>query len=194
MPSDNFVPNSVWHSAPETGRVEHVTTPLGQTCVVRSIDIPDLIEIGVLNQADSLTAVAQNHLQKSGPGTGSKIDEAAIMRDPTAMRAIIGLADKILPVVVISPVVHLHYEDIVVGKTTVTKKLSEEQREAIREKTPGVVFTDQIAFEDKMWLFEYATGGLKAMQSFRDGPANAVGSVAGKPKRKNKAKRPSGTN
>jgi hypothetical protein len=182
MPSTKH--NNVWASTEPTTAAEDLELPSGQTCSAKKIGIEGLLDMGILAEADSLTAMVQQHTRqvKGGNGTadGVTIDEASLIGDKDAIKAIIGLADKAMPVIVLDPPVHLHYSTRKVGKTSVTKMLTPEDREKIREETgqPELVFTDQIGFEDKMFLFDWAVGGLKSFTSFRPGPQANVGSVA----------------
>lgn len=184
MPSDNFVPNNVWASNTPTTTGEELTTPTGQTCLARKFSVPDLIKAGIFTQADSLTPLVQQ------AATGkTDIDMSVMLSDPNALDAIMRVADKAVPHIVLSPKVVLHFKDVTVGKTTVTQDLTEEERAAIIEAHPGAVFTDQIDFEDRMWLFEWATGNMGKMQSFRNRSATGVAGVAHGPKHGGKTKR-----
>lgn len=194
MPSENFVPNNVWGSAVPEDSEQEITTPSGQTCRAKKLTIPSMMEMGILAEGDAITALVSKHIRKVKGGKGvpdgtTVIDEAAILGDPKALQSIIGLTDKVIPHVVTSPRVVLHYSETTVGKTKVTKKLDDDERALILAEYPGTVFTDQIDLEDKMFIFDWAAGGLKAMSSFRNGPASDVGSVVDVPGAKNKAKR-----
>lgn len=178
MPSDNFTPNDVWASASPEGVTEELTLPSGQTCAARKMSIQSMIEAGILAESDALTAQVTKHTKKvrvaSGPGATrsgkstppvreqiTKLDENSLLKDPESMTALIGLMDRALPHIVVSPVVVLHYTSRKVGKTTVTKRIEPEDRES------GKVYTDQINFMDKVELFNWASGGLGAMLQFR---------------------------
>jgi hypothetical protein len=180
MPSD-FTPNNVWGSNAPEGSEEELTLPSGQTCRARKVTVTSLIEAGVLNEADSLTAMVDQHTRriKGGKGVpdGTVAIDQSIMRDSSTIKAMIMMADRTLPAIVVSPPVALHFKDITVGKTTVTKSLPESERNAMRLVRPGLIFTDQIDLEDKMHLFEWGVGGLKAFSSFRADTPNDVGSV-----------------
>jgi hypothetical protein len=196
MPSSEFVPNQVWGSADAVSSVHELTLPSGQTCQAKKVGIEGLLEMGILDQADSLTAMVNDHTQRvkkngpSGPETVS-VNQGSLMADSNAMKAIIGLADRALPIIVTSPPVALHFSERMVGKTKHTKMLTEAERKKIREERgqPDLVFTDQVGFEDKMWLFDWASGGLKSLASFRGESSADVGSLGNVAKPKGKAKR-----
>jgi hypothetical protein len=186
MPSD-FTPNSVWGTATPEGTEEEVTTPSGQTCRAKKMNIESMIEMGLLAETDAITALVSKHIRKvkggKGKPDGQEMNEAAVLADPAALKSIIGLTDKVLPHVVVSPVVRLHYTVQTVGKTAVTKKIAVEDRES------GVIYTDQIGLEDKMFLFDWAAGGLQAMTNFRAGSTPDVGGVVARKGPKKSAKR-----
>jgi hypothetical protein len=174
MPSDH---NNVWASTPATGEEEELTTPTGQTCRAKKMSIESMISEGLLVEADAITAMVAKHMKKVRPGgkqpkKGTEavdaLDVPSLMKDPKAVTEMITMIDRLLPHVVVSPPVRLHYTETKVGKTTVRKTLSEEDRAEIREQVPGTVFTDQIGLEDKMFLFDWAAGGLGSMLAFRE--------------------------
>lgn len=188
MPSD-FNPNNVWGSNAALAGEEELTTPSGQTCRAKRFDITDLISAGVLDQADSLTALVQGHLTNVGKGGAQEVDPMSLLQDPNALRSMMSLLDKSMPHIVVSPKVLTHFNEITVGKTKVQKPLNEDQRAEMLATFPGAIFTDQIDFNDRMWLFNWATGGLQAMATFRDGSPAAVAGVVHGGKAKAKAKR-----
>lgn len=185
MPSDTH--NSVWASTPATGHQEELTTPSGQTCRAKKMSIEAMISEGLLVESDAITAQITKHLtapkakrKAAGPTPPKKesptVDVSSLMKDKKAVTEMIGMIDRIMPHIVVSPVVKLHYTEQTVGKTTVTKLIPEEapdgevSRESIRAKNPdqAIVFTDQINLEDKMFLFDWAAGGLGSMLAFRE--------------------------
>lgn len=178
MPSE-FVPNNVWGSATGEGAEEELTLPSGQTCRARKVTILSMIEAGILNEADSLTALVDQHTRKVKGGKtadGVKID-SSILADAEAIKKMIEMADRSLPSIVVSPPVMLHFQEVKVGKTKVTKKYSEEERNRLRADRPGLIFTDQIDLDDKMELFQWGVGGLKAFSSFPGVATPDVGSM-----------------
>jgi len=182
MPSSQeFTPNSVWASTQPTGHEEELTTPTGQTCRARKMSIEAMIAEGLLVESDAITAQIAKHLQApkvkrkvKGPtapkDTTQTVDIPSLLKDKKAVAEMVKMVDRVIPYIVVSPIVKLHYTEHTVGKTTVTKMVPEEDREAIRAETPDkvVVFTDQIGLEDKMFLFDWSAGGLGTMLAFRE--------------------------
>jgi hypothetical protein len=177
--NDIFKPNNVWGSTPAAGATEELTLPSGQTCLARRMTIESVIATGLMDEVDVLTATVDKHTRQVKGGNkvpDGPIIQNSLLKDQAALAAIIGLTDRLVPEIVVSPVIHLHYTITVVGKTKVTKMIAPEDRE------PGAVYTDQIALDDKMELFNWAMGGLEAFSSFRresDGDVGTVGAVAG---------------
>ncbi len=172
--------NNVWGSTAPEGAEEDLTLPSGQTCTARRVTIPDMVSAGILDKTDSLTALVDQHTRKIKGGKGADRIELnnGILNDGAALAMMIEVADRCMPTIVVSPPVKLHFTETVVGKTTVRLRLSEEDRNKIRAET-GIdwIYTDQIDLEDKMHLFEWGLGGLKAFSSFRGGSPDDVGSV-----------------
>ena len=172
MPSTpEFTPTNVWASTPAAGSIEELTLESGQTCQARKMSIESMIASGMLAEADALTAQVTKYTRKVKGGNkkpdGVQIDEGALMRDPSGLQALVTLMDRAMPQIVVSPPVSLHYSENTVGKTTVRKTLTPEERDEIVQSTPGTIFTDQIGFQDKVELFNWAAGGLAAMLRFR---------------------------
>lgn len=196
MPSGNA---NVWASNQPTSGEEDLVLPSTQTCRARRVSIETLLEMGIVAEADTLTPLVQQYtkdIQRGGPSSPKEtvIDEAAMMQDPETLKKIIFLADKSMPHIVISPRVALHFKETTVGKTTVTKAYTDAERAEIRETQPDIIFTDQIGLEDKMYLFEWALGGLAKMVTFRPGSQADVGSVGSGKRNKKSAKRGSRSN
>lgn len=176
MPSSDFTPNNTWASSAPTGASEELTLPSGQTCLAKKMSIDSMIAAGMLAEADALTASVTKHTKKvkggkrpskavangaPAPAEAGEIDESAFLADPNALKSMITLMDRALPHIVVSPTVKLHFTETTVGKTKVTRLIPVEDREA------SCVYTDQIGFEDKVELFNWAAGGLGSMLQFR---------------------------
>jgi len=193
MPSsDNFTPNNVWASnAVTNAQPEELTMPSGQTCAGRKVTVEGMIKTGMLASVDGLTAMVEKYTRKvrggKGVPDGEVIDES-IIRDAEALESLMMMVDQMIPHIVVSPVVHLHFTIQTVGKTKVTKLIPAEDRQA------GRIYTDQIELDDKMWLFNWAVGGLAAFSSFRGETRGDVGGVVPRSGPPRKAKRRTGHN
>lgn len=188
-PTNDFTPNSVWAASSPLGVSEELVLPSGQTCLAVRLGMEGLLAAGILTEADSLTATVQQHTRKVKGGKGpdhTALNEQSLLRDPTALRSIITLADKAMPAIVQSPSVLLHYT---MNEDGSTRMLTQDERQ------PGQVYTDMIGLDDKMFLFDWAVGGLAAMTNFRQESTSDVGSMVSQsgnalpPKRTARSKR-----
>lgn len=167
--------NNVWANTAPSSVGEQITLPSGQTCLARRLDIEHLVSAGVLEQADSLTSLVDaKHVRKVRGGKGpdkTVLTPNSIMRDTDALKSILTVADRAVPLIVLDPVVKLHY--------TVDADTKQQRMLPADEREEGVVYTDQIGLADKMELFAWAMGDIGGLQSFRDITAGSnVGTVA----------------
>lgn len=168
MPSTNqdFQPNNVWGTTTPSGGEEELTLPSGQTCRAKKMSIEDMLQAGLLVEMDAITAMVTKHIKKTKGAknvtqAAEDINVGSLMRDPRAIGELVMMLDRLLPHVVVSPTVRLHFTEQTVGKTKVTKMIPVDDRE------PGI-YTDMVGLEDKMFLFDWAAGGLGTMLAFRE--------------------------
>lgn len=172
-PANESAPNNVWGTSAPSTQTEFLTLPSGQTAYANRLGMEGLLMAGVLGQADSLTAyVGKEHVQRvrgaKGQPDGEKVNASSVMRDPEALRSIVKLVDMATPHIVSNPVVHLHFT-VRDDDTTLIIPMAE------RDK--ALIYTDQISFDDKMFLFNFAIGGTRDLQRFREESAAAVAGV-----------------
>lgn len=175
MPStDETTINDVWLQQHKTGpAVELITLPSGQTCKAKRPGLEGLMLSGQLLQLDTLTSVVdRQHVRRVKGGHGADHDEinaASLMKDPESLKRILRLADSLLPQVVVEPQVVLHWTTDAAGVET---NLPLEGRD------PNLVYTDYVSYEDKMFLLQYAVGGSRDVDRFREESQAALGGVA----------------
>lgn len=147
-----------WINGGVGGR-EDLTVPSGQTCLVSRPGLEGLIRAGVLRNVDSLSAIVdKKHIKKTKKGQPDKVDAESIMKDPAALDSIIHTVDKVVCHCVILPEIHMAPNDVTLRK-------------------PGVVYTDMVGLEDKMFIFNFVVGGTRDLESFRGGLDSAMGGV-----------------
>lgn len=172
-------------------KLQDLEVPSGQLCQVRPAGIQQLLGAGVLDSADTLTslidekhikrtqtrktgtkgakpAVKNNQLQNAD-GSTTEIDTDSLLNDPEKLQKVFSLIDKVAEHMVVQPDV----------KRPV--KLDENGKEVAlpaQEREDGVVYTDMIELQDKMFLFQYAVGGDTDLESFRNRFSEGVASVA----------------
>lgn len=172
-PTNETEINNVWASTvKDDDAVELVTCPSGQTCYARRPGLEGLMLSGELMNLDSLTSlVDQKHLRRVRGGNGVaddevKIDADKLMTDPKALQSIISLADRLVPQIVVTPRVLCHYT------------MEDDKRVVVSDddRLDNVVYTDQIDFQDKLFLMNYGLAGTRDAERFR---AESAGVVAG---------------
>lgn len=169
--------NNVWASTPAENAVEEITLPSGQVCHARRMGLETMIAAGLLGEADSLSAVVgDKHITRVREAKGNKVKEelsaSSMMRDPKALQRIVLLVDRATPFIVAEPRVVSHVEILEEGKgdqLPVTR--------LVENREPGVIYTDQIGLEDKMFLFNFAVGGTRDLERFRSESDAAVAGV-----------------
>lgn len=149
-----FAPTQ-WGST--TGVVEDLQTPSGQWCQVRRPGPQGLIEAGVIHSLDALTGIVQNDLIPSAEGK-PKADVKKVMADPEALASMIHVADRVVCHVVLQPKVEMTPSDVT-------------------RRKPGVIYADMIDLTDKMFIMNYAMGGTRDLERFRQESEEAVGGL-----------------
>lgn len=184
MPPAKFTVNNVWSQTAPTGLTEELTLPSGQTCLARRLGVEGLLEVGILDNVDELTSLVDNKYLTNQSGKKQPAT-AEVLKDVGKIRPLITMADKALPHIVQDPVVALHF----VESGSSTRALTADERADAQRRTPGVVFTDQIGLEDKVWLFDWAIGSLSSLRNFRNDTGSDVAGVANVPGVSRPAKR-----
>jgi hypothetical protein len=165
MPSPNdseLVVNNVWGQTAPLNVSTTLTCPSGQVVKAQRMGIEGILSAGLLGDADSLTAyVGKKHLRQVKGGKQADTEEVnltSLMRDPEALKKIIFLIDRAMPLIVTDPEVLLHFEYL---PDETTRMIPVEERE------PGTIYTDMVSLEDKMFLFQFCTGGSGNLTRFR---------------------------
>jgi len=130
---------------------ELVDLPSGLTMRVKRIGIQTLMKTGIM--PNSLMAIVQSSLDKGKGRPG--MDEAAVMEliaDEKKVKEIGDFMDKMVIAVAMEPIIH-PLPKVVDGV------------EANRDD--NLVYVDEVAEEDKMFLFQVVTGGTTDVESFR---------------------------
>ncbi len=125
--------------------------PSGQLCLVRRPGVEGLINAGVLQSLDSLSAIVYTeHVEKNnGKRPPKQRDIKDIVSDEAAMISLIHTLDKITCYVVVKPEVQMTPNDIT-------------------NRKDGVVYADMIDIGDKMFIMNFAIGGTRDLERFRE--------------------------
>lgn len=166
MPVPNEVEiNNVWASRTAEGEPETMTLPSGQVVKARKIGLQKLIEAGVMSEADSLTQLIGTKHFNEKP---AEVMQMALA-NPKAFGSLVMMIDRALPIIVVEPDVRLHVKIRESGETVL---IPVEHRES------GMVYTDQIDLQDKIFLLNYAVGDLQQLAPFRGQAGDDVATVA----------------
>ena len=154
MPATNeeYAPTTWGKSANE------LTVPSGQRCLARRPDTSALAKDGLLHKLDSITAtIHSKHVSKKAKGGGNSAKSqqmaedvalAQLAKDPAKLAEMMDTVDKVVLLTVIEPPLQLPPENW-------------------SDREDGVVYTDTIDLEDKMYLVNYAVGGTRDVAKFR---------------------------
>jgi len=157
---------------------EDIKLPSGNVALVKRPGPAALMSQGVL--PDDLTPIVNDALSKGKKV--SKAQTAEIMKDPKAIAGLMDSIDRISAVVIMEPPVKYHRRPILGDDgEPVLGDDGKEQWEDIPEaqRDPDeFIYTDEIDFDDKMMIFQYATGGTRDFHRFREELAASVGDLS----------------
>lgn len=144
--------------------------PSGQLAQVRRPGVQQLIAIGVLENADGLSAIVDKKHIKRVKGK-AEIDGQSLLKDPKNILNLMQMVDKITARMVVRPAVREPFVEYEEDGQTKRRPLRDEEREQ------GVVYTDNIEFTDRMFIFQFAVGGSADLNQFRERFESALGSM-----------------
>lgn len=158
---------------------EDLELPSGNTALVKRPGPAALMTQGLL--PDELTPIVQEAIRS---GKGMKPEKQAdLVSDPEKVAAMLEGMDKMMCVVVVEPKVRFHkYQDsdvlnpeVLDGKVTedmVGKEIPEDERDE-----DEFIYTDEVDFEDKMFIFNFAVGGTRDHTRFREELTAGMGDI-----------------
>jgi hypothetical protein len=137
--------------------------PSGQMCQVRRPGTEGLMRMGLLDKTKGLMALVDTKHIKRVKGS---VDQKAvsekvaqeISNNPEKINELMSTIDKIVKYVVIQPELALPFKISPSGEEIALLDSEREQ---------GVIYTDFISLEDRMFLFQYAVGGSSDLERFR---------------------------
>lgn len=138
--------------------------PSGHVARVRRPGLPKLLKDGVL--PDMLTPIAQKAVDAGQDGMPKMDDIKAEFGSAGMMDALFEAVDKITAVCVVEPAVEYHLKragdlEGVWGDPEVLMEIPLDQRD------PNILYTDDVEFNDKMFIFQYVVGGSRDLEEFR---------------------------
>ncbi len=147
------------------GGTRDLEVPSGQMCLVRKSSVQALMAAGVIHDLDGLSKLVGTELVAPAEGKRptkkalSEEDAAkSILADPKKFEDLMTLLDKVTCHVVLQPRIERTPNDVT-------------------RREDGHIYADMVDLEDKMAIFQYATGGIKELETFRDKRSQDVGGV-----------------
>lgn len=136
--------------------------PSGNCCLAIRPGAEGLIKAGLLDSLDQLTSLVQiEHIDAKDPRkAATNVDVQELLKDPKKLATGLALVDKVICHVVKAPVVFMPPED----------------DDALRD--PNVIYADQVDYEDKMFIFQWAVGGTSNLVQFRQESQELVGNLS----------------
>lgn len=140
-----------WKKADTAGAAEDVLLPSGNVALLRRVSPETFIAKKMI--PDSISGIVQQAIEKN-QGLKPK-DEAALMRDPDKIADAIKFMDTAVCYAVVDPQINAAPED-------------ESERDS------GLLYVDQVDLNDKIFIFNWASGGSSDLARFRSEFGDAV--------------------
>lgn len=153
-PDDKYAPTT-WGS--QLGGAEDLVVPSGQTCLAKRPGVQGLMEAGILHDLDMLSGIVDEKHVKRVNGK-PQIDVADLAKNPDQITSVLHLVDRVVCHVVLKPSIHMTPND----PTTRVK---------------GAIYADMVDIVDKMFIFNFAVGGVRGLEPFREQLEEALGSM-----------------
>jgi hypothetical protein len=154
---DKYAP-STWGAV---SAYEDLEVPSGQMCLVRRPGLEGLIKAGIVSNFDMLTRLVGDQAERMKTGKEPRSDSEImneIMNDPEKLEEMMRVIDKIVIYCVVKP-------EIQTAPNDPTRRVA------------SVIYDDMIDIEDKMFIMNYALGGVRDLSTFREQHSAAMGSV-----------------
>lgn len=154
-PNDKYAATT-WGS--QLGGAEDLTVPSGQMCLVKRPGVEGLMKAGVLHDLDSLSQIVDSKHVKRVQGKPDEIDTASLMQSPENIDNVLHVVDRVICYVVMKPQILMTPNDPT-------------------SRVQGRVYADMIDIVDKMFIFQYAVGGVRGLEPFREQLNEALGDM-----------------
>lgn len=158
---------------------QELKLPSGNTCLVKPVGLDALLQQG--NIPNSLLDIVQTALAKGKAGRADEIDEsqllANLMGDQDKIKDVFEMADVVTAACVLEPSVRFHrytQQDLIAGQCSAEQVgvvIPDDQR------SDDILYTDEVDLDDKMFIMQFAVGGTRDLERFREATAPGVGAV-----------------
>lgn len=144
--------------------------PSGQLCQARRPGLEGLLKAGIVHNFDTLTKMIGQQAQKV-KGRPVKSDEQLmqdILADPAKIDELTHVINKIVCYVVVQPKIAYPPNDPT-------------------SRANDVIYADMIDLEDRMFIMNWALGGVRDLERFRGEHESALGSLGDQPEAEDQA-------
>lgn len=151
---------------------EELELPSGHVCRVTRPGLPELLAQGLM--PDMLSPIAADAVEAGQQGITLTQEDAQakfaeLMSKPGGMEQMFEATDRIAEHVVIEP--ELRYHRVRDNDTSPWRLLPDGERDE------EVLYTDEVDFQDKMFIFQYVVGGSRDLVQFRRELTAALGDL-----------------
>lgn len=165
---------------------EEVEVPSGNVALLKRPGMEAFLAEGLI--PDALMPIVQESIRT---GQGLPPEKMAEMsEDLTVVGSMLDAMDRVVVRVVIEPKVLWHKRIVVDGEGAPVLKDGKEQTEVIpeSERDDDLLYTDDVDMEDKTFIFNYAVGGTRDLERFREEASASLVAVQDVKAVRNKAK------
>jgi hypothetical protein len=163
-----------------------VQTQEHNVCKVRVLDPVAMLTSGLLDEFDSLTQLVGTKIQQV---EGRSVPSPEVIRDLAKMtkslEAGIDMLDRLVETVVVEPTVVWPVHRYPAGHPEAGKPRKNEDGSWMKlgpdERDDETLYTDDVDLEDRMFIMQWAVGGIKDPEQFRKEYAGLLESVADEP-------------
>ncbi len=157
---------------------ELVQLPTGNVVRIRRIPIADLLTEGII--PDTLTSIVESKIRPESKKVAKKPTNEEVrelMRDPNKVKDLFDVFDRVSAKVVIEPEFVYHRRQV---KDAEGDLIQPEEWENIpaEDRNEDLVYTDEVDFGDKSFIFQYSVGGTADLERFRGQTGTALGTLA----------------
>lgn len=152
----------------DQGVESKLALPSGHVCVVKRVSMQTFIEKGMIPNA--LLPIVLKSTQGEGM---SKSQVADIMSDNERLKDMMNMADSVVCDVVVAPKITPNdVRDTITSDKSLTAA-------AKKKKLAEHLFADEVDINDKMFIYQFAVGGSRDLETFRRGQDAPVAGVDG---------------
>lgn len=144
---------------------EDLHLPSGQLCLAKRAGVQGLLQAGIIHDIDPLMGFVKEHeerVRKGGSSEDSTRQMMDLLKQDDKMESLFHMLDRVVCHVVVKPHVEMAPNDVT-------------------RRVRGVVYTDTVDLQDKMFIMNWTVGGAQELAGFREKFEELVGGVQPEP-------------